>query len=796
MREAERVWLHCVDTPRAVFTLAVDIVAFLAALRLASLALLSRDAPGTGATRMAWSGRAWSGRALTTVGSIALGTTAVLAGTGIEDEHDTGFLLILRFMAGALLFAGALFVSSGVSRWLLLLAGTALVLADLAMVDGNELLGVVFVGVAAVFCSSAAILGLQNSLVLRVASAGTAVLVAVVLVLAGLLPGIVARSLRDEEVRRIAKAAGVDRAMIDRSVASIPQQVVAMAGSLGKSESLSIALAFGDRGRVQADLAEARAGRPGVDAVALFGPSGEVLAADGAQPDQIAGVAKKYLDAGFKGEPYVELESWSDSSFVVLTGAPFTAASLIPGFFEQRNTEPFYFGLSGNNPGVPVSPGALVASPTGVLIGLDRIDQSALTEYQGGGVDEDFTAFHNSGAVISTHPRPPRSLAGFLQGREGADLARAVLSEGKTEARRGRFRDSTLFVGAAPIRLQDGTIVGAFAVSTKGHLENKVRDSLLPALFVVLVTPAGLGFFVAVFLGLRMEKPVRRLTRAARRMSEGDLSVRGEVGSSAGRVGELGASVEAMAGSMVRMSAELDEIALWRTQFLASLAHALRTPLTPIRGYAEMLRSRQLGVDQERNSIEGIMDASEELERTIDMLVDFAALDDGRFTLRMSDVAIAPMLVNLVERWSGRYSDRAIRVEMGDGMPVMAMDAKLVERSLDELIDNALRHSPVGSTVVVRAELVELPSSGETSGGVSEVLEISFGDDGMGIPPAVYSAIEADRPLDSVAGTAGTFGLGLPFVQSVARAHGGRLVAERRSSGGSLIGLQLSVPPS
>lgn len=776
------------DTPRAVFALAVDIVAFLAALRLASLAVLPRNAlavfPRDGV------GMGWRGQAMTTIGAVAFGVTATLTGTGIEHKQDAALLLILRFGAGALLLGGGSFCSRRVPRVLLTMGGATLILADLALAGGHELLGVAIVGVAALLCASTVLVVSQQSLALRVASVGTAVLVAVVLVLAGLFPGIVARSLRDEEVSRVKNAAGVVGAMFGRSMAPIPQQLAALSRSLGRSADVSIALAFGDRGRVQSDLAEARGAYPAVDALALVSPSGEVMAADGARADRIAAAAHESVGAALRGEQHVGLGSWGPSALAVVAAVPFEVATVPPGLSRSGSTEPFYFGVSGDYPVVGATPVAYAASPSGVLVGLGLIDRSSLREYRGGEANEDLTIFLKSGGVLSTGAHPPRSLTGFLQGRAGAELAGEVFSAGRAVGRRGLLHESALFVGAAPIRLGDGTIIGALAVSTKGHLANNVRDSLLPALFAVLVVPSSLGFFAAVFLGLRMERPVHRLTKAARRMSEGDLSMRGEVGSSAGRVGELGASVEAMAGSMVRMSAELDEMAIWRTQFLASLAHALRTPLAPIRGYAEMLRSRQLREDQERGSIEGIMDASEELERTIDMLVDFAALDTGRFMLRMTDVELPPVLANLADRWSGRYPGRDIHVEVGDGIPSIAMDERLIERCLDELIDNAVRHSPADRRIMVRGEMVGA-GTGERSVGVPAMLQISFADEGIGIPPAIIAVIEADRSLDAVLGTAGTFGLGLPFVQSVARAHGGRITAQRRSSGGSIVGLQL-----
>src|SRR5438067_2216160 len=92
------------------------------------------------------------------------------------------------------------------------------------------------------------------------------------------------------------------------------------------------------------------------------------------------------------------------------------------------------------------------------------------------------------------------------------------------------------------------------------------------------------------------------------------------------------------------------EVERMKTEFLSNISHELRTPLTPIKGYAEMLRLRRVPAGRARVFLDGILDASERLERIIDILVNFAALEAGRFVLRTETLDVREVLHQLSER--------------------------------------------------------------------------------------------------------------------------------------------------
>jgi PAS domain S-box-containing protein len=238
------------------------------------------------------------------------------------------------------------------------------------------------------------------------------------------------------------------------------------------------------------------------------------------------------------------------------------------------------------------------------------------------------------------------------------------------------------------------------------------------------------------------------------------------------------------------------EIERAKTEFLSNISHELRTPLTPIKGYAEMLRrdqqmppSRQLSTDKRRAFLDGILESSERLERTVDILVNFAAMEAGRLVLRTEPVDSATLVHEVCERWRSR-SDRHRVEEEVSGRPRVLADRRLLERSIDELIDNAVKFSPEGGVVTVRTELI--------GAGDGRAVQISVSDEGIGIAPSDFDRIFSD--FAQIDGSAtrryGGLGLGLPFVQRVVAAHGGTLRATSEPGRGSTFTMELPVTGS
>ncbi|KYH32611.1 sensor histidine kinase [Neomoorella mulderi] len=221
-----------------------------------------------------------------------------------------------------------------------------------------------------------------------------------------------------------------------------------------------------------------------------------------------------------------------------------------------------------------------------------------------------------------------------------------------------------------------------------------------------------------------------------------------------------------------------------RREFLASVSHDLRTPLSFIQGYAEALADGLAAGEKERQEYTNIILAEAgRLRRLVDDLFDLNKMAAGQLSLEIADVDIGELLAGVARKYRPLLAEHKLElaVEIPPSLPGVRADAGRVEQIMANLLDNARHHTPPGGRIRI------------TAGRAGNEIKVSVADTGSGIPPEDLPYIwERFYKVDkSRSRRDGGSGLGLAIVKSLVEAHGGRVEVESQLGEGSTFSFYL-----
>jgi signal transduction histidine kinase len=242
---------------------------------------------------------------------------------------------------------------------------------------------------------------------------------------------------------------------------------------------------------------------------------------------------------------------------------------------------------------------------------------------------------------------------------------------------------------------------------------------------------------------------------------------------------------------------KLQEVNRQKTVFLASAAHELKTPLAVIKGYYDLLLTNSLGrlTDKQKDILEESKESCERLVRLVSMFLNYSALESGKLVLQLRENDLRDCLVEMTGRWSEAFQRKGVKLEsqIDPSIPTFKFDYQKVQQAAANLLDNALKHTPAGGTVTLRAK----PHFWERR--VAEVapveerrrfrlprpnsVEVSVTDSGTGIAPEHHQEIFED--FVRVDRNTSGMGLGLAIAKRLIQAHRGKIWVESESQRGS-----------
>jgi two-component system, OmpR family, sensor histidine kinase BaeS len=319
---------------------------------------------------------------------------------------------------------------------------------------------------------------------------------------------------------------------------------------------------------------------------------------------------------------------------------------------------------------------------------------------------------------------------------------------------------------------------GAGAGAGPMHLP-ELADDLHGRANVALVAGLAAGAAIALLLGFtfarRLTAPIRSLRDAVTAVAAGDLRRRSGI-SRPDEIGQLALAFDNMTGTL----AAQDES---RRQLLADIAHELKTPLTVLRATLQALVEGVYEPSAER--LTGLIGRVDGLDRLIDELRLLSLADAGGLDLQIAPVDAGSAAAAAAARFEAIAREHAItlRTAPAESPTSVAADTHRLDQALDNLLRNALDHTPAGGIVTI----------GVATAAASPLVDLYVEDTGPGVPdedlPRVFERFYRGGDGD-VRPSAGT-GLGLAIVRRIARAHGGEVDVRNLPDAGARFSIRL-----
>jgi signal transduction histidine kinase len=273
--------------------------------------------------------------------------------------------------------------------------------------------------------------------------------------------------------------------------------------------------------------------------------------------------------------------------------------------------------------------------------------------------------------------------------------------------------------------------------------------------------------------------------------------------------GSPGQAVAGTSLSATRLEIEdsLKQDIFRRTIALASAAHELKTPLSVMTGYTDLLLGQLLGPlnEQQRKVLEEMKQSGLRLQRFVQDFLAFSALESGKIRISKELADVNECIAEVLEHWSGRFEQKRLRWEFrpDSGLPPVLFDQLKLQHVISNLVDNAVKFTPSGGNVRVstvtylwerRSFRQAIPLENERRSSPEQqpnAIRITVSDSGPGIPPEYHQEIFNEFLRLQQTSDSHGMGLGLAIARRLIEAHAGKIWVESEPGNGSSFSLLL-----
>jgi signal transduction histidine kinase len=260
-------------------------------------------------------------------------------------------------------------------------------------------------------------------------------------------------------------------------------------------------------------------------------------------------------------------------------------------------------------------------------------------------------------------------------------------------------------------------------------------------------------------------------------------------------------------GTRLEIEDSLKQDIFRRTLALASAAHELKTPLSVMTGYTDLLLGQLLGPlnEQQRKVLEEMKQSGLRLQRFVQDFLAFSALESGKIRISKEPGDVNECIAEVLEHWSSRFEQKKIRWEFrpDSSLPAIVFDPLKLQHVISNLIDNAVKFTPCGGKVKVststylwerRSYRQSLPVANERRTSREHepnAVRVCVSDTGPGIPPEYHQEIFSEFLRLQQTSDSHGMGLGLAIARRLIEAHGGKIWVESEAGHGSTFCLLL-----
>ncbi len=350
----------------------------------------------------------------------------------------------------------------------------------------------------------------------------------------------------------------------------------------------------------------------------------------------------------------------------------------------------------------------------------------------------------------------------------------------------GRALDQVRKIKQIPIKV-DQTTVGYLGVSTPprpppdddgpGFVEFLGRT-----LLTVAAVAGGGGVIFGILMSRTLTAPLNRLAEAARAIGARDLSRRVEEKGSAEMV--------SVARAFNDMAADLEQAEALRRNLLADIAHELRTPLSVVQGNLRAILDEVYPLEQAE--IARLYEQTRLLSRLVNDLHELAQAEANQLPLNRQATDLARLIADTADIFlpSAEAEGVTLHTEISSPLPPVTVDAARLQQVLQNLLANALRHTPSGGSITLGA-------AASDDDGDNEAVRLWVADTGEGIPPDhlphIFDRFYRADPARSR--NRGGTGLGLAIARAIIEAHGGTISVESAGIPGQGSEFTIRLPP-